>query len=183
MIHRTIFAGFGGQGVMLMGYVLAHAAMLKGLNLTYLPAYGVEMRGGTANCTVTVADEEIASPVASELDCLAALNLPSLERFAPLVKPGGLILINASLIPENQRPRSEAVLVRVPTHELALEVGSARAANMVMLGVFIGKTGLLTLAETFAGLKAALAGKEQLLEINLAGIEKGAEFAAETSGG
>lgn len=175
MITRTIFAGFGGQGVLMMGYVLAHGAMGKGLNLTYLPAYGAEMRGGTANCTVTLSDEEIDSPVASQPDILVAMNFPSLEKFEPMVRPGGLILINASLIKESLQ-RFDLEEIRIPAVELAQEVGSDRAANMVMVGALAEKTGVLTPAEAVRGMEAAMAGKEKFFALNRAGIERGAAF-------
>lgn len=175
MITRTIFAGFGGQGVLLMGYVLSHGALIKGLNVTYLPAYGTEMRGGTANCTVTVADEEIASPVASQPDILVAMNQPSLERFESMVKPNGLILTNGSLFKETPS-RKDIEAVRVPIIELAKEVGSDRAANMVMVGAVMGKSGLLTVDETVKGMEAALKGKEKFFPLNKAGIERGVAF-------
>ncbi len=172
---RTIFAGFGGQGVLLMGYVLAHGAMFKGLNLTYLPAYGAEMRGGTANCTVTLADEDIDSPVASEPDILVAMNYPSLEKFEGTVRSGGLIILNDSLIKESPA-RTGVEVFRVPVMELARETGSERAANMVMVGAFIAKTGLLTVEEACRGMEKALAGKEQFFAANRVGIERGAAF-------
>lgn len=175
MIDRTIFAGFGGQGVMLMGYALAHGAMRKGLNLTYMPAYGAEMRGGTANCTVTLSDDEIDSPVASEPDNLVAMNFPSLERFKPIVKPGGLIMINSSLIKDDPG-RSDVTVVNVPIIELAREAGSERSANMVMLGAFVQQTGLLEVEEACLGMEAALEGREKFHEMNRKGIERGAAF-------
>ena len=176
MIVRTIFAGFGGQGVLLMGYVLAHGAMKKGLNVTYLPAYGTEIRGGTANCTVTVADEEIASPVASEPDLLVAMNEPSLSRFETMVRPDGVILINDSLIKAAPN-RSDVQVLRVPTVKLAEEVGSERAANMVMVGAFVEKSGLLTVEEACLGMETALKGKEKFFDLNRAGIDRGARLA------
>ncbi|MFH1082465.1 MAG: 2-oxoacid:acceptor oxidoreductase family protein, partial [Pseudomonadota bacterium] len=97
MITRTTFSGFGGQGVLLMGYVLSHGAMHKGLNVTYFPSYGAEMRGGTANCTVTLSDKKIASPVASNPDILVAMNFPSLAKFEASVVEGGTVFLNASL--------------------------------------------------------------------------------------
>ncbi len=178
MMVRTTFAGFGGQGVLLMGYVLAHGAMLKGLNVTYLPAYGAEMRGGTANCTVTLSDEEIASPVASQPDILVAMNAPSLERFEPTVKPGGLIFVNASLI-EVSPQRSDVSEVRVDAVKLAREVGSDRAANMVMLGALVGKTGMLEVEEAVRGMAEATKGKEKFFDLNKAAIERGAAFICE----
>jgi 2-oxoglutarate ferredoxin oxidoreductase subunit gamma len=173
MITRTMFAGFGGQGVMLMGYVMAHGAMIKGLNVTYLPAYGPEMRGGTANCTVTISDEEIASPVASEPDILVAMNAASLERFEPSLRKGAVVFVNASLIQASPK-RADITEVRVDTAALAREVGSDRAANMVMLGALVGHTGLLTVDEAVHGMAAATKGKEKFFDLNRAAIGRGA---------
>jgi 2-oxoglutarate ferredoxin oxidoreductase subunit gamma len=175
MIRRTIFAGFGGQGVLLMGYVLSHGAMHKGLNVTYFPAYGAEMRGGTANCTITLSDKKIASPVASNPDILVAMNFPSLEKFEPTVVKQGLVFLNASLISESLS-REDLEVLRVPTAELAREVGSDRVMNMVMIGAFCAKTGLLTMEETFKGMEAALKGKERFFDLNRKGIERGFSF-------
>ena len=177
MITRTVFSGFGGQGVLLMGYVLSHGAMAKGLNVTYFPSYGAEMRGGTANCTVTLSDKKVASPVASNPDILVAMNFPSLEKFGSTVIDQGLVFLNSSLI-EEIPTRTDVELVRVPILELAKEVGSERTANMVMIGVVCAKAGLLTLEETITGMRAALKGREKLFKINEKGIERGFAFAA-----
>lgn len=178
MMVRTTFAGFGGQGVLLMGYVLSHGAMLKGLNVTYLPAYGAEMRGGTANCTVTVSDEEIASPVASESDVLVAMNGPSLDKFEPSVSRGGTVLINSSLISRSTK-RQDVSEIRVDTVGLAREVGSERAANMVMLGALVAATGILSVEEAVKGMAKATEGKEKFFQLNKAAIERGAAFIRE----
>lgn len=177
MTTRTLFAGFGGQGVLLMGYVLSHGAMLKGLNVTYFPAYGAEMRGGTANCTVTLSEEKIASPVASNAEILVAMNGPSLEKFEPMVMNEGLVFINSSLVKESPS-RTDIELIKVPTVELAREVGSDRTANMIMIGAVCAKANLLTLEETFKGMEAALKGKEKFFDLNKKGIERGFSFAA-----
>jgi 2-oxoglutarate ferredoxin oxidoreductase subunit gamma len=158
---------------MLMGYVLAHGAMLKGLNVTFLPAYGPEMRGGTANCTVTLSDEEIASPVASEPDILVAMNAASLEKFEASLRSGAAAFINASLIEESPK-RSDISAVRVNTVDLARDAGSDRAANMVMVGALVAYTGLLSVEEAVRGMAAATKGKEKFFELNRAAIEKGA---------
>lgn len=179
MITRTIFSGFGGQGVLLMGYVLSHGGMHKGLNVTYFPSYGAEMRGGTANCTVTLSDKKIASPVASRPDVLVAMNFPSLEKFEPTVAEGGAIFLNASLIKEKPS-REDIDLLAVPTVELAREVGSDRGANMVMIGAVCAKTELLTLEETFKGMQVALMGKEKFFEQNQKAIERGFAFVAKS---
>ena len=178
MIKRTLFAGFGGQGVLLMGYVLSHGAMHKGLNVTYFPSYGAEMRGGTANCTVTLSDRKIASPVASNPDVLVAMNYPSLEKFESTVAKGGLILINSSLI-DVDAARSDVEALKVPTVELAREVGSERAINMVMIGALSAKTGLLNLEETVKGMEKSLKGKEKFFSLNRKGIERGFAFVKE----
>ena len=177
MITRTIFSGFGGQGVLLMGYILSHGAMLKGLSVTYFPAYGAEMRGGTANCTVTLSDEKIASPVASYPDILVAMNFPSLEKFESTVVEQGLVVLNSSLINESPS-RGDIKLLKVPTVELAREVGSERASNMIMIGAVCARTELLTMEETFKGMQAALKGKEKFFEINEKAIERGFDFVA-----
>jgi len=175
MITRTVFSGFGGQGVLLMGYILSHGAMLKGLNVTYFPAYGAEMRGGTANCTVTVSDKKIASPVASNPDILVAMNVPSLDKFGPAVVENGFVFLNSSLVSETPN-REDVEVIKVPTLELAQEVGSERVANMVMIGAVCAKTGLLTQEETIKGMKAALKGKEKFFDLNQKGIERGFAF-------
>jgi len=163
---------------LLMGYVLSHGAMHKGLNVTYFPAYGAEMRGGTANCTVTLSDKKIASPVASNPDILVAMNFPSLEKFEPTVAQKGLVFLNASLISEGLS-RGDVEVLRIPTAELAREVGSDRVINMVMIGAFCAKTGLLSMEETFKGMEAALKGKERFFELNRKGIERGFSFISE----
>lgn len=178
MIASTTFAGFGGQGVLLMGYVLSHGAMLKGLNVTYYPSYGAEMRGGTANCTVTLSDKKIASPVASQPDNLVAMNYPSLDKFEPTIKPGGNIFLNSSLFDEKPK-RDDVKVIEVPTVELAREVGNERAGNMVMIGAVCAASGMLSDEEVFVGMKAALKGKEKFFEMNQKGIERGISFIKE----
>jgi 2-oxoglutarate ferredoxin oxidoreductase subunit gamma len=178
MIKRTLFAGFGGQGVLLMGYVLSYGAMHKGLNVTYFPSYGAEMRGGTANCTVTLSDKKIASPVASNPDILVAMNYPSLEKFESTVAKGGLILINSSLI-DLDPTRADVEALKVPTVDLAREVGSERAVNMVMIGALCAKTGLLNSEETIKGMEVSLKGKEKFFSLNSKGIDRGFAFVKE----
>jgi 2-oxoglutarate ferredoxin oxidoreductase subunit gamma len=178
MITRTTFAGFGGQGVLLMGYVLCHGGMHKGLNVTYFPSYGAEMRGGTANCTVTLSDKKIASPVASSLDVLVAMNYPSLEKFESAVAEQGTVFLNSSLFTETPS-REDIKILQVPTAELAQEVGSQRGGNMVMIGAVCAKTGLLSLDETVKGMEGALKGKEKFFEQNQNAIERGFALVAD----
>ncbi|RJR53213.1 MAG: 2-oxoacid:ferredoxin oxidoreductase subunit gamma [Desulfobacteraceae bacterium] len=178
MIFRTVFAGFGGQGVLLMGYILSHGAMHKGLNVTYFPAYGAEMRGGTANCTVTLSDRKIASPVASRPDVLVAMNYPSLEKFESSVMDNGAVLLNSSLI-QTGGTRKDLEFIQVPTLQLAKEVGSERASNMIMIGALCCRTGVLSLEDTVRGMEAALKGKEKFFSLNKKGIERGFSFIKE----
>ncbi|TEU02263.1 MAG: 2-oxoacid:ferredoxin oxidoreductase subunit gamma [Dehalococcoidia bacterium] len=165
MLIKTIFAGFGGQGVLSMGLNLAQAAMLEGKNVTYLPSYGAEVRGGTANCTVAVSDEEIASPVASSPDFIVAMNQPSLVRFQNQIQSGGVLFINSSLI-EAEVSRGDIDIVRVPANSIAEKLGNPRSANMVMLGAFTKKSNLVSVSSVIEGLKSALKDKQKLIAIN-----------------
>ncbi len=165
MLIKTIFAGFGGQGVMSMGLNLAQAAMLEGKNVTYLPSYGAEVRGGTANCTVAISDEEIASPVASSPDFIVAMNQPSLVRFQNQIQSGGVLFINSSLI-EAEVSRGDIDIVRVPANSIAEELGSPRSANMVMMGAFAKKSNIVSVSSVIEGLKSALKDKQKLIAIN-----------------
>jgi len=172
VLIKTLFAGFGGQGVLSMGLNLAQAAMLEGKNVTYLPSYGAEVRGGTANCTVAVSDEEIASPVASSPDFVVALNQPSLVRFQNQVQPGGLLFINSS-ITKPKISRGDIDVVEVPASDIADEMKNPRSANMVMLGAFIKKSNLVSLSSLMDGLKNTLKNKKKLISINKKALEVG----------
>ena len=165
MLIKTIFAGFGGQGVLSMGLNLAQAAMLEGKNITYLPSYGAEVRGGTANCTVAISDEEIASPVASSPDFIVAMNQPSLVRFQNQLQSGGLFFINSSLV-EAEISRGDIDIVSVPANSMAEELGSPKSANMVMLGVFTKKSNLVSLSSVIEALRNTLKNKQKLIAIN-----------------
>lgn len=175
MLIKTIFAGFGGQGVLSMGLNFAQAAMLEGKNVTYLPAYGAEVRGGTANCTVAVSDEEIASPVASSPDFVIAMNQPSVVRFQNQIQSGGLLFINSSLV-EAEVTRGDIDVVKVPASNIAEELGSPKSANMVILGAFIKKTNLVSLSSVVEGLKDALKGKQKLIAVNEKALTAGYEL-------
>ena len=140
MYERIIFAGSGGQGVMTLGKVVARAAMLTDLNCTYLPSYGTEVRGGTANCTVVISDDEIFSPVVESADVLFAMNEPSYKRFAPRLKPDGLLVINTSMAePDQTNDRT----VTIPATDIANELGDVRVANVVLLGAYNARRKLL----------------------------------------
>ena len=172
MLIKTIFAGFGGQGVLSMGLNLAQAAMLEDKHVTYLPAYGAEVRGGTANCTVAISDEEIASPVASAPEFVVVMNQPSLIRFQHQIQPGGIFFVNSSLI-EAEVMRGDIDVVKVPANSIAEEMGNARSANMVMLGVFTRKSNLVSLDSIIKGLEDALKGKKRLVAVNAEALKKG----------
>ena len=165
MLIKSVFAGFGGQGVLSMGLILAQAAMMEGKNVTYLPAYGVEVRGGTANCTVAISDEEIASPVASAPEFLVAMNQPSVFRFQNQVESGGVLLINSTLI-EVEISRGDIEVIRVPAGDIAEKLESPKSANMVMLGAFIKKSNIVSISAIIEELKNTLKGKEKLIAIN-----------------
>ena len=165
MLIKTILSGFGGQGVLSMGLTLAQAAMIEGRNVTYLPAYGAEVRGGTANCTVAVSDEEIASPVASSPEFVIAMNQPSMVRFQHRLQSGGVFFLNSSLIGA-EVTRSDIVIVRVPANTIAEQIGNARSANVVMLGAFIKRSNLVNLDTLFEVLKEAFSKKKKLVAIN-----------------
>jgi len=165
MLVKTIFAGFGGQGVLSMGFNLAQAAMLEGKNVTYLPSYGAEVRGGTANCTVAISDEEIASPVASSPEFVVAMNQPSLVRFQNQIQSRGLLFINSSLV-EAEISRGDVDIVSVPANSIAEELGSLKSANMVMLGAFTKKSKLVSISSLIEGLRNTLKNKQKLIAIN-----------------
>jgi 2-oxoglutarate ferredoxin oxidoreductase subunit gamma len=144
MEESFIFAGFGGQGVILAGKILAQAGTDRGLHVTWLPSYGPEMRGGTANCTVVLSDELIASPVVDNPTVLVAMNLPSLDRFGTTVARGGMMLVNSSLVtlpPE----RNDVRVLSVPANDIALSLGNSQVANMVALGAVIKGTEIVPL--------------------------------------
>jgi len=165
MLIKTIFAGFGGQGVLSMGLSLAQAAMREGRNVTYLPAYGAEVRGGTANCTVAISDEEIASPVASSPEFVVAMNQPSMVRFQHQLQSGGVLFLNSSLI-DAQVMRDDIEIVRIPANTIAEQMDNPRSANMVMLGAFTKKNSLVKLDTIFEELKETFSKKRNLIAVN-----------------
>ena len=175
MIAKAILAGFGGQGILMMGYTLAYAAMKEDRFVTYLPSYGAEVRGGTAHCTVSVGDEEIASPIASIPDYLVIMNAPSLDRFQNMLKKGGGCLLNTSLVHE-ESIRTDIRMYEVPASEWAEDLGDIRSANMIMLGAFLKvsemvrpETVIQTIERTFRRKKA------EVMERNQAAFWKGYE--------
>lgn len=183
MMVKTIFSGFGGQGVLMMGYTYAHAAMSSGLHVTYLPSYGAEMRGGTANCTVAISDEEIASPIASEPDYIIAMNTPSLYTFQNRVASGGILFLNASII-EAHPSRKDIDVCSIPCGEIAESQGNSRGANVVMMGAFLKKTGLLSTELYLKSLETYMGSKKKaLVETNRKAFKAGYEFLDKAAGG
>ena len=172
MLIKTIFAGFGGQGVLSMGLNLAQAAMIEGKNVTYLPSYGAEVRGGTANCTVAISDEEIASPVASSPEFVIAMNQPSLVRFHNQIQSGGVFLINTPLV-QPDISRGDIEVVDVPASRIADEIGNPRSANMIMLGAFTKKSNLVSLSSLVDALTSTLKNKQKLIAINEKALKAG----------
>jgi len=159
-----------------MGYCLAYTAMLEGKEVTYLPSYGAEVRGGTANCTISISDEEIASPVASEPEFVVAMNQPSLIKFQNQLQSGGLLVLNSSLI-DTSPVRGDIEVVEVPATKLAEEMGGIRVANMIMLGSFIKVSKLVSFETIMENLKDILGeGKTRFLKMNKDALVKGYNY-------
>lgn len=174
MTLDVMFAGFGGQGIMLIGQMVAYAGMGEGKQVSWLPSYGPEMRGGTAYCSVVVSDEPIGSPVNRNPSCCVVMNRPSLEKFAPKVKSGGLLVVNSSLIPITSE-RDDIDELLVPCNELAIELGTGKAANMVVLGAFVGRTGVVTLESLDKLVEKQFAKKPKFIPLNKKALRVGVE--------
>jgi len=176
METSIVIAGFGGQGVLFAGQLLAYAALEADKHVTWIPSYGPEMRGGTAHCTVVVGDEHVGSPLARNPDIVIAMNGPSTDKYEPLVKANGLLLINASLV---NRPvtRADIHAIFVPANDIAVEAGSTRLANVVMLGAMVALTHLLPLEALQNALTKHLPERHRdLLEANHRALEAGAQY-------
>lgn len=179
MEKSLLIAGFGGQGVMLIGQLLGYSATAAGKYATYYPSYGAEQRGGTANCTVVIGDEEIGSPVVAKLDTIIVMNEPSLSRFEGWIKLGGTIFVNSSLV-TSKVSRTDVKVLNVPMNEMALELGSDKVANMIMLGAFVGETNVLPVEKVIETMKEKLDGKPRFLPINESAILAGVSLAKES---
>lgn len=178
MKETFIFAGFGGQGVMLAGQLLAYAAMDEGLEVTWMPSYGPEMRGGTAHCYVIVSSQPIGSPLVSRPKTAVVFNAPSFDRYAPLVAAGGLLAYNESLI-DRQVQRHDIAVLPVPASAVADALGDLRLMNVVMLGALLAARPVLPLEALRRALKRHLpARRREMLAQNLAALERGAAYAA-----
>ncbi|MCG8480801.1 MAG: 2-oxoacid:acceptor oxidoreductase family protein [Spirochaetales bacterium] len=177
---KIVCAGFGGQGVMSMGRLLAYTGMLENREVSWLPSYGPEMRGGTANCHVIVSEHPVGSPIIHK-DATAALvmNLPSVRKFEPELVPGGLLVLNRSLI-DVEPERSDIDVLAVDANEIAAALGNAKVANMVMLGAYLAKSGLFDLASVEEALKKVFGPKKAaMLPLNEAALERGAAAVVE----
>ncbi len=178
MERSVIISGFGGQGALFAGQLLAYAALDSGQEVTWIPSYGPEMRGGTAHCTVVVGNEPIGSPLVRNPDYAIALNIPSADKYAPLVKPGGLLIVDSTLAPQPPK-RDEIHVVMAPANALAKRFGDARLANTLLLGVLVELTGIVTLAAAEQALVSHLPERHRrLLAANRAALHEGAIFAA-----
>jgi len=176
MQEEMIFSGFGGQGALFAGMVLAYAGMESGKNVTWIPSYGPEMRGGTAHVTIIISDEEIGSPVIRYPSATIVLNNPSMEKYEPLIKEGGVLVYNSSLI-TNTPTRSDIRYVPVPANEIASGLGSVKMANMVALGALVTATGVLSLEAVTQALRNHLPeSKSDLLEPNVQALQRGAKL-------
>jgi 2-oxoglutarate ferredoxin oxidoreductase subunit gamma len=174
MTQELILAGFGGQGVLLMGQLLAYAGMYEGKNVSWLPSYGPEMRGGTANCNVVVSDEMVGSPVVSEADTVIVMNRPSLDMFEKSVKKGGNLFINSSLI-DKKSERTDICVYYVPANEIADKLGNIRAANMVMLGAVLEAAKTADPAQVIEALRYIMGEKKHhLIPLNEQAMAEGA---------
>lgn len=171
--QQIIFAGFGGQGILSMGKFLAYAGMDANLNVSWLPSYGPEMRGGTANCSVILTDEGIGSPIVTKADSIVVMNRPSLEKFEHTVESNGLIVIDSDLV-DIMPTRKDVEVIAIPAQTIAEELGSKKIANMILLGALVKKTGIVSVEALLESLRAH--GKEKFFEVNKKAIEKGIEF-------
>jgi len=178
MQTEVIISGFGGQGTLYAGQVLAYAAMDEGKQVTWIPSYGPEMRGGTANCTVVISDEEIGSPTVKYPKAVLALNLPSLDKYEQMIAPGGCIVVNESMV--NRKPtRTDIRVVLLPANEIAREIGNERATNMVMLGALLANMDILPIEALEKALKNHTAQRlQKFVEMNIQALRRGAEYRA-----
>lgn len=175
MTHKILIAGFGGQGVMLMGQLLGYSACAAGKQVSFFPAYGAEQRGGTANCTVVISDEEVGAPNPRTLDTLVIMNEPSLSKFLGRLRPGGNLILNADLV-KSEVADPNARVYRIPVVSMAKELGNARVANVMMAGAIIEITGVLE-ADVVSAVAAQKLGKTQeLAALNERALLTGIDF-------
>jgi len=179
MQNEVMFAGFGGQGILLSGKLLAYTAMHEGLEVTWTPSYGPEMRGGTAYCTVVVSDRPIGSPIIKNPQNLVAMNRPSLEKFAPMVKPGGVIIINSSLVPIGA-DRDDVDELKVPVTDIARNLGSVKTANIIALAALVARSKIVNFEHLCETVKKEFSEKENFMELNVAALDQGKKLAEQS---
>ncbi len=173
MTQKVIIAGFGGQGVMSLGQMLCYSGMNEGKNVSWLPSYGPEMRGGTANCQVIISETDVASPIISKADVVMAMNLPSLDKFESSIKPGGALFVNSSLI-EKKASREDIDVYYIPANEIAVELGNSRVAGMVLLGAYLEASKIVKPESVIDSLKKVLGEKKlNLIPVNEQALKKG----------
>lgn len=176
MRNSVIMAGFGGQGILLIGNMLAYAALEEGKHVTYMPAYGVEMRGGTANCTVVTSDEPIGSPIVGKPESVVVMNLPSLKKFESWIKPGGNLFLNTSLVAEDKKTRDDISFYPIPANNLATEMGNARLANMILIGAYVETTGVVSQTSLINSLSKVISERNtRFIPQNIEAIKLGAQ--------
>ena len=176
MTTKILLAGFGGQGILFAGKFLAYKGLLEGKQISWLPSYGPEMRGGTANCSVIISDEPIGSPIVSQPDVLIVMNLPSLDKYENSVAPGGTILVDSTLI-ERKVARTDVKVFYVPVTQMAKDMGIPTLANMILAGKCIRETGAVSFDGMEDALKKVVSAKHaDLLEVNLNAVKTGYEF-------
>ena len=177
MTKEFIFAGFGGQGMLLIGKFLAMACMLDGKHVSWLPSYGPEMRGGTANCSVIISDDPVASPIVYEADVVVAMNLPSLDKFEHEVKPGGLLVINSSII-DRKSVRDDITVVYCDAMKIAEEVKNPKGANVAILGAMMAKCDIVDIDKMTEAIRIDLGErKAKFLDANVRALKAGMEAA------
>jgi len=178
MKSDVVLAGFGGQGMLLIGKLLSLAAMAEGKEVSWVPSYGPEMRGGTANVQVTIADERIGSPVTSTPAAAAVMNQPSLEKFGPALVPGGTLIVNSSLV-KAKFERDDIDIMYLPANELANSIGATRSPNVVVFGAYVALLGLVAPESAHEQIEHQFSRKPKIVEINLKAFQLGYDAAAE----
>lgn len=175
---ELLAAGFGGQGVMMLGQLVAYSGIEDGRNVTWIPSYGPEMRGGTANCSCVVSDEPVGSPMVTQGDVVVAMTQPSLAKFAGAVKPGGLLIYDSDLV-VYENPRTDIIILPIPANKMAAELGSEKVANIIMLGALVEVSGIVSLESVEHIIRTKLgARKPKFLPMNLEAFEKGRQLGA-----
>lgn len=177
MYQGIRISGFGGQGVISAGVLLAYTGILEDKNVSFFPSYGAKMRGGTANCSVVIASDEVDTPIVSSPDTVIVFNEPSLAKFEPMVKPGGILIVNSSLI-KTEPTRKDIRVIKVPCNEIADKLGNAKIMNMVALGAFARATGAVSIDAISKALpKVYKKLKPEVIELNVKALNEGASLA------